>query len=270
MSASPTQTVIQGRNFDPSRPKGAVILMTATLRPPAAAVRRADHEARLRDYLSALAFYLDRPAETADRILFVDNSCGGVEPIVELAREKPHDKLVEIVSFEGNDHPVSRGKAYGEFKLIDHGLAASSLLTDDDWIWKVTGRLKHLNLDELARRVSGKGYDIVCDLHNFPIVGSGRLRGNRYMDLRTFGTRRAAYDAVYRGAWQSAAVFDAFTMFSITRAAEGRARILPRFPVEPMLEGISGRHLRDYSSPALRWKAAVRGSLRRVAPAVWI
>lgn len=270
MSIDPTRALVQGSDYDPARPKGAVILMTATLRPPASAVRRADHEARLQDYLSALGFYLDRPASTADRILFVDNSNAGVEPIVEAARGRPHDKLVEVISFEGNDHDVSRGKAYGEFRLMDHGIAVSSMLADDDWIWKVTGRLKFLNIDELQRRVSGRDYDIVCDLHHFPFVGSGRLRGNRYMDLRTFGIRRAAYDAAYRSAWQHSPAFDTFTMFDVTRAAGARMRVLPRFPVEPMLEGISGRHLREYNSPALRWKAALRGTLRRVVPGLWI
>lgn len=270
MATNVTRALVQGGRFDPTKPKSSVILMTATLRPPTDAVRRADHDLRLQDYLSALAFYLDRPFETADRILFVDNSGAGVDAVAEAVRDRVHDKLVEVVSFAGNDHPVALGKAYGEFKLIDQGLALSSIVGNDDWLWKVTGRLKLLNLDTLHRRVGGKGYDLVCDLHRFPLVGSGRLRGNRYMDLRAFGVRRTAYDAAYRGTWQHVPVFDAFAMFDITRAAGRHLRVLPRFPIEPMLQGISGRHLRDYSSPAQRWKSAVRGMLRRVAPMVWI
>ena len=107
------------------RPVG--VLMTATLRPPAAAVARSDPNDRLNDYLDALRFYLDTPDAVVNRILFVDNSASDLGPLQDLVRNHAHGKRVELISFSGNDHPPERGKAYGEFKLMDHGLKQSTL-----------------------------------------------------------------------------------------------------------------------------------------------
>jgi hypothetical protein len=264
------QAIVAGERFDPARPKRDVLFLTATLKPPAAAVARSDHRERLNDYLGALEFYLHEPDAPYDRILFVDNSMGGIESIATTARRTPHDKLVEVISFAGNDHPVSRGKAYGEFKLIDHGLALSSIVHGSDMIWKATGRLRLLNIRQLQRALPGRPLDLVCDLHNVPLVGSDRLHRNRYMDLRVFAVRRDAYDVAYRGAWKRIDGFDAFAMYDLSMRARRHLRVLPRFPREPRLQGISGRHLRDYDAWPGRVKSAVRGGLRRTMPFLWL
>ena len=122
----------------PPAGRGAGLLMTATLVPPPSAVSRAD-------YLDALAFYLSLPTATLDRVLFVDNSDADVGPVLDAAQRLAGDKTVEVLSFQGNDHPPQCGKAYGEFRLMDYGLAHSALFAPDDVVWKVTGRLKDLN-----------------------------------------------------------------------------------------------------------------------------
>lgn len=162
--------------------------------------------------------------------MFVDNSRGGIESIEPVARRIPHDKLVEIISFAGNDHPVSRGKAYGEFKLIDHGLELSSTVDGSDMIWKITGRLRLLNIRQLHRALPDQPLDLVCDLHNVPLIGTDRLHRNRYMDLRVFGVRRDAYELAYRGAWERVEGFDAFAMYDLSMQARRHLRVLPRFP----------------------------------------
>jgi hypothetical protein len=262
--------IVAGERFDPARPKRDVLLLTATLKPPAAAVARSNHEERLNDYLGALEFYLHDPDSPYDRILFVDNSMGGVGSIEAAARRTPHNKLVEIISFAGNDHPVSRGKAYGEFKLIDRGLDLSSTVHGSDMIWKATGRLRALNIRQLHRALPRQPLDLVCDLHNVPLVGTNWLHRNRYMDLRVFAVRRDAYDVMYRGAWERIEAFDAFAMYELSMQARRHLRVLPRFPCEPRLQGISGRHLRDYDAWPGRMKSAVRGTLRRVLPFLWL
>ena len=129
----------------PQAGRGAGLLMTAALVPPLSAVSRADPAARLADYLDALAFYLSLPTATLDRVLFVDNSDADIGPVLDAARRLAGDKTVEVLSFQGNDHPPQCGKAYGEFRLMDYGLAHSALFAPDDVVWKVTGRLKGLN-----------------------------------------------------------------------------------------------------------------------------
>ena len=250
---------------------GAGLIMSATLAPPLAAVARADPNDRLNDYLDALRFYLTLPNTTIDRILFVDNTHGDLAPLVKLAQEFPHDKEVEFIGFEGNDHPFQRGKAYGEFKLMDYGLANTTLFGPDDVVWKTTGRLKFLNLPEMARRSKNLPFDVLCDLHNVPWVGSGNWRTRHNMDLRVFAFRKKAYDTVFRDQWRAhESGFDAAFMYHLVLKKHPDIRVVPRFPVQAQLQGISGRHQRDYKSRSQSLKDAVRSTARRVAPWLWL
>ncbi len=257
------------RPTDPS--KGAGLLMTATLRPPAGAVARADPDDRLGDYLDALRFYLSLPDEVVDRILFVDNSASDLDRLVALASGTEHGKTVEFIGFAGNDHPPERGKAYGEFKLMDHGLANTTLFGADDRVWKTTGRLKFLNLPQMMRAVGRRRFDFVCDLHNVPWVGSGSIAARRYMDLRVFAFRVGAYRQVLGGQWQRhEAGFDAADIYRLMMEARASCEVVPRMPIQPQLQGISGRHLRDYQSSGQQAKDNVRSLCRRVAPWLWL
>ena len=264
------QEVIDGSLRQARTPGGAVLLMTATLQPPANAVARADPAARLADYAAALTYYLRLPADTVDRIIFADNSASGIAAIRQIVTSFPHDKSVEVMSFAGNDHAVSLGKAYGEFKLIDIALAHASIIKPDDMIWKVTGRLKVLNLPALHHAIRRVQPDIVCDLHNVPWIGTGRWRNNHRMDLRVFAFRPAAFASAYQGVWSRLSPFDDTSMYAVTLAARGRLRVLPRFPVQPALDGVSGRHQRNYAAAGQRLKSLARSLMRTLFPFVWL
>lgn len=263
---------IQGSKRDLSAPnKGAGLIMSATLVPPIAAVARADPTDRLNDYLDALRYYLDLPNTVIDRILFVDNSDSDLTPLADLVSQFPHDKDVELISFEGNDHPYQRGKAYGEFKLMDYGLAKTTLFGPDDIVWKITGRLKFLNLSEMTRYCQNLTFDLICDLHNVPWVGSGKWRNYHNMDLRVFAFRMHAYDLILRDQWRAhESGFDAEFMYYLMRKEYQNLCILPRFPLQVQLQGISGRHQRDYQSGSQRLKNAVRSVARRITPWLWL
>ena len=263
---------IQGCNRSPSiQSKGAGLIMSATLTPPTAAVARADPADRLIDYLDALRYYLSLPHTVIDRILFVDNSNSDLTPLINAAQQLPHDKDVELISFAGNDHPYQRGKAYGEFKLMDFGLATTTLFAPEDIVWKITGRLKFLNLPDMAARCKNLHFDILCDLHNVPWVGSGKWRNYHNMDLRVFAFRMRTYDAVFRDLWRTHEDgFDAEFMYHHMYLSHPGFQISRRFPLQAQLQGISGRHQRDYLSKKQRIKDAVRSVLRRITPWLWL
>ena len=262
--------IVRGNLRRNDNSRGAVLLMTATLNPPPGAVARFDPQERLADYATALNFYLDMPIDVIDRIVLADNSLGETELLREIAAETTHNKIVEIMSFEANDHPVSQGKAYGEFKLMDIAMTASHLIVPDDIIWKVTGRVRILNLERLHRAIAGRRPDIACDLYRAPLIGTGQWHNNRYMDLRVFAFRPGAYQRIYRGIWESASPCDAHALYRATIAARGEFDVMPRFPRQPWIAGVSGRHQRDYSSPRNRSKTVVRSFLRTAAPFLWI
>lgn len=247
------------------------LIMTACLNPPQMAVARNDPTDRLKDYHDALRFYLALPIHAIDRILFVDNTNGDLTTLIQLARDLPHDKRVEFQTFDGNSHPVERGKAYGEFKLIDHGLAASTLFQAHDIVWKTTGRLKFLNLAEMIHHSQRMQFDLMCDLHNLPWVGSGSWTDHKNMDLRVFAFRRKAYDTVFRDQWRTHETgFDASFMYQLVLQHSTDLRLVKRFPLQPKLQGISGRHQRDYRSKSQVTKDTVRSVARRLTPWLWL
>lgn len=247
------------------------LVMSATLTPPSNAVARADPQDRLRDYVEAMRYYLSLSESVIDRILFIDNSASDLTPLYQLASEVPHTKDVELISFAGNDHPYQYGKAYGEFKLMDFGLEKSTLFSPKDVVWKTTGRLKFLNLSEIRSSCAGLSFDILCDLHNVPWVGSGKWRNCQNMDLRVFAFRMSAYDSLLRGLWQDREKgFDAEFFYHWMLDNRTTFRVIPRFPLQPRLQGISGRHQRDYQSSLQRTKDTIRGLSRIVTPWLWL
>jgi hypothetical protein len=265
---------IVGTGYSASRasdaPQPRAFLMTATITPPAGAVVRANPLDRMNDYLESLKFYLSVPGHLIDRILFIDNSASDISPLAELAAGIQHDKIVEIISFDGNDHPPAYGKTYGEFKLIDFGLANTTLLKEQDIFWKVTGRLRFRNIGEMIAALP-PAYDVACDLHNLPLVGTGRLIGNRYMDLRTFSCTVRAYNLLFRKTYEPLTWrFDWRFLYRVVDDARYKLNIIPRFPIQPELEGISGRHNRAYDSGIQGTKGRLRTVLRRFAPWLWI
>lgn len=245
--------------------------MTATISPPPGAVARSDLAKRLADYLTALEFYLSLPNAAFDRVVFVDNSAGDTGPVEALVRSVAHDKVVEIISFAGNDHPVQYGKAYGEFKLIDYGLATSRLARADDVFWKVTGRLRLTNIAEIAAALS-RPCDLACDLHNVPFVGTGKLSGSRNMDLRAFACSMRGYRGLFEGLWRERTTgFDAEFFYGVVKAAvNGPYRVVPRFPVQPRFSGASGRHDRQYGAGLQALKTDVRAVMRCALPWLWL
>ncbi len=159
------------------------------------------------------------------------------------------DKAIELLSFQANDHPPSMGKAYGEFRLLDTALAHSQLIGPRDRVWKTTGRLRCLNLDRLDQAIVGD-VDLACDLHNVPFIGSGKRVGGEMMDLRLFAFRREFYECAIRGRWQAAgSQFDARFMYNLAMESSAQWRVMPRFPLQPFISGISGERSATTSVP---------------------
>jgi hypothetical protein len=268
------QFLIQGSQYKAQRPGSMGLLMTATLNPPKEAVARSDARLRLDDYRSALQFYLTLSSDVIDKILFVDNSAGDLHPLMDIAQQLVHDKRVEFISFDGNNHDPKLGKAYGEFKLIDFGLTHTQLFESNDVIWKTTGRLKVLNLDLLAESaralIKQQSLDLLCDLHNIPLIGSGQWN-NKYVDLRLFAFRYDSWNALFLACWRDLDVaFDATFLFHHILEKQASLHVIPRFPVQPLLSGVSGRHMRDYGAPLQRFKDNVRNVQRHFLPWLWL
>lgn len=175
-----------------------LLVMTATVQPPAGVVasHRNDPALRMNDYAAALRYYLSDECRLIDRVVFIDNSGADLAPLQRLADEHAAKKQVEFVSFYGLDYPPHYTKGYGEFKLLDHGFQNATLLkqmADQDKWWKVTGRYRATNLDQLVR-TAPQTYDLYADfrwrkrrvdvrLMSFSADGYRRLCLGRYTEM---------------------------------------------------------------------------------------
>ncbi len=158
------------------------VLLTATISPsPLPHLVLTDPRERWRQYQQALQFWLNRPA--VRQIIFCDNSGydADYQDVKTWARKR--GKVLEVISYKGNDASGLRGRAYGEGELIKRVLKTSILMRQAPGFFKVTGRFVVENFDSLERLTRKQR-----------IVMSRRsVRKTRWADTRFFKMERSFY-----------------------------------------------------------------------------
>lgn len=253
------------------------LILTATITPPAGVpdLLRVDPSVRLRDYLEAFEFYLSVPTKTLPRIVFAENSASDITPFRQMADRLGRGKEVFVTSHDGLDHAPSLGRAYGEMKLLDRIVDTYepvSTLPDDALLWKGTGRYALKNIARLIE-TAPKSYDLYCDLKDRP-----RL----WFDMRFFSFSVAGYRRLLRGRYletlddidlgstrETIGICELMLRHWIEPRLDDPA-IVPRFRVEPFIEGIRGFDNHSYSKGKNLTKYWLRTVSRAVAPRLWI
>ena len=246
-----------------------ILLLTATVQPPADArsLARSDPRLRLADYRSAFEFYLTELENGAvDGLVLCDNSGYDLTSFAALASQRGLQNRVECISFLGLDHPGRYGRGYGEFKLVDHAMSRSSQIANAGRrvaIWKVTGRYQVRNIGALIRSRPAHA-DLYCHAHNWP---------RRYVDLYLMGWSRDGHEQILRG------VHERLRQDHTPRSAERRfrevidshperARIVQRFRHVPQVDGVRAGDNRAFRD--LRARYLLRVFAMRWLPGVWV
>jgi hypothetical protein len=245
--------------------------MTATITPPPDAVKlaRRDPGQRMEDYRKALEFYLALPGELISRIVFVENSATDLGPLQEIAAGFAQPR-VEFISFHGLDFPPNYGRAYGEFKILDHAFSQSdsclARLDGGQRIWKATGRLRLTNIAAMIKRAPAK-CDMYCDLRN---------RNGHWMDMRFYSFTVRGYQTILKGIAeqiredQYGGLAAETLIYPLIHRHVASGAVAPRFNTQPRIAGVSGFENRDYSEGLKNnVKTYSRMVLRKVAPGVW-
>jgi hypothetical protein len=231
-------------------------------------------EVRRQDYLTAFEFYLKVPTKILPRIVFAENSDSDVSAFRELADRLGQGKEVFVTSHQGNDHPPSYGRAYGELKLLDRIIGdfePVASLPDDALIWKGTGRHILRNIGRLIE-TAPRSYDLYCDLKNRPM---------HWFDMRFFSVSKAGYHRFFMGRFPEVRDGHSYPEPKPREVAEimirrwigeqlPDPRIFPRFRVEPVVEGIRGYDNSPYASGKGLAKHYLRKVSRTVTPWIWI
>ena len=105
---------------------------------------------REEQYMDALSWFIRESPLT--KIIVCDNS-GYQYPKSFYELAETHHKKIELLSFNGNNALVQEyGKGYGEGEIMDFVMTHSLLLQEVEGFFKVTGRLKVVNIAKVLRQ----------------------------------------------------------------------------------------------------------------------
>jgi hypothetical protein len=246
-------------------PTKHILLMTATITPHNARnLARTDPATRLKDYDDALGFYLgliDRPLHG---IVFVENSDSDVTTLRELVASRGLTERVEFLCNYGVHLYSEKGRAHGEFKLLDYAMTASIMLIEagmNHVVWKITGRYMVKNLASMIASAP-RGFDAYVDMKDHP---------RRWMDMRLMAWTTPGYDRIFRGVADDldSKTHEMHMRDYLPKRAQG-ARLVPRFSKEPFIDGVRGWDNGNYSKGRELLKCYVRSAGRVLAPWYWI
>jgi hypothetical protein len=232
--------VPQSRN----RSRKVCLLLTATVDPSGVTLERSDPRARFNDYRWALERWARHPG--IDRLIFVENSGYDIEELraaalaVAVRRE-----ALEFLSFYGQDFPRSLGKGYGETLNLEHVLANSRFLAEDDClILRVNGRNYVENIDAFVRALTST--DILCDFKQLLTWGDGRILGGTVEFIAEYVCRYGRETNDAEGYY-----FEHTLARAMHRAMADGLRWAP-FPEPPLISGFSGTSNQSLADGRLR------------------
>jgi hypothetical protein len=121
-----------------------LILLTACVNPEGMKYTKLqDSEQRKIQYIEALDWYIKN---TKFNIIFAENSnCD----FSFLYTKYIEENRLEYLTYNGNDYDKSFGKGFGEANIIKYAINNSRLILENDFIIKITGRVKVLNINKL-------------------------------------------------------------------------------------------------------------------------
>jgi hypothetical protein len=151
--------------------KRYLVVLTGCIDPSQGWVKipRGDPVVRLRDYQTALRFWLRHPDPRLRDILFLDNSGYPLDTLRELTeQENALAKKVELLSFQCNEYPAGVHYGYAELALLDTGLSRSALAVECPYFVKATGRLTFPRISRLLDRLPESYWFAVDCRHHRP------------------------------------------------------------------------------------------------------
>lgn len=105
-----------------------------------------DSNERAEQYIDTIKYYLNK---TRLKIVFSENS--GTD-ISQLFREEVDTGRIEFITHNGNDYNQELGKGRGEMNCIEYAINNSSIITENSFVFKITGRYRILNLNKFIEQ----------------------------------------------------------------------------------------------------------------------
>ena len=107
-----------------------------------------DKDRRLNGYKQTVKWAIKET--NFDKIIFCENSNYNFDKNCYEKLAKEYNKEFEYLTFKGDTSTTNKkGKGYGEGEIIKYVLNNSKLMKDEDYFYKLTGRLKIININDI-------------------------------------------------------------------------------------------------------------------------
>jgi hypothetical protein len=235
------------------------LLLTASIKPNGSFVKLVDIEARRQQYLRAFTAALSIRDPIVGGVTFVENTGADLSDFEQLiAQRNCYGKTAEVISLQLNDFPVEYGIGYGEFRLLDEGIAQSKAIKAGEQFVKLTGRLRVRNLTAILRRIPSTA-DLAADIVPYKSACDGFVDTRLMVVSHQFYVARIA--GMYKQVDGSKNITAEHCLYQVVRNSPG-TNILPSLPLEPRWSGYSGSTGMQYDSPWMRLRYPARVARR--------
>ena len=255
------------------------LLPTATINPHGMVGATFTAEERLEQYAEAVNFYLKSlPGDQS--IVFAENS-GCIEEIQRRFANEPRIEWFDASQLdEGKRYDQHRGKGYNEVLLLDATVRRSRFIQEHGAFFKVTGRLRVLNLKKLLSECQGMRFVADCkDHHVYELLRmpiNGQMGECRYwFSTLDFFTDVIAPRYMELNDSANPPYLAEDLMLDVCRKSRTMPGCKDRFRTQARISGQGGHRLgsgwsffysTDNDSFALRLKSVMRQLLRWVMP----
>ena len=248
------------------------ILMTACIAPKATTrVQRKDPLLRLKDYQTALHFWLHYPDERIREIVFTDNSGYDLSSLKALAEDNPYHREIEFLQVVEPPLPpanLNLGYGYGEGDLMDQSFMKSKILAASEYIVKVTGRLYFPDLSRLISRMR-KDVDILIDGRHIPFQKAYYVATTLFIVRHDFYMNHL-YGIKEKILTERVGIEGCYYKTLIPLYRNNKKKIQLRFPVNAPPVGIGAHWNKNYSAGIWRCVEVLRGFFRMFLPFLWL
>lgn len=249
------------------------LLLTACIHPQNSAnVNRCDPLVRLKDYETALKYWLSIENANIRNIVFVENSGYNLSSLKSISEaDNLYNRRVEFLQYKEVSVDKSVHYGYYEYKMLDFCFENSKLITKDSFIIKATGRLIFEKISRLIDYHSRRGFNFFCDSRDYSLFGKFT---NHSILTTLFFSSPDFYNKVLKGKCDMMLEESYYYMenlyFELIKPHFKDDSVKIRFPfnVDPI--GYGGHNNSNYNSVSFKLKSFVRGLMRRLFPNFYI
>ncbi|MFZ4796131.1 MAG: hypothetical protein ACOYMA_01470 [Bacteroidia bacterium] len=249
-----------------------VLLLTACIEPTQFKnkVQRNDSLVRLSDYKAALKMWLHHKDEKITTVIFAENSGYDLTEIEHVfLTENKFSRNYQIFQTKASKVPNGLHYGYSELELIDDAINQITLLKDNDYIIKSTGRVYFPKISLLTQKLLNTQVFIADSRRfNFFVWHKNYVLSNLFVfNIKWYKNNLLAKKEIMINLKISH--FETLLFYLLNKKQSSNA-ILLRFPFNINPVGVGAHWDVNYQSFNKKLSYIIRAIFRKILPQVWI